>query len=58
MRFGKQLAEQAFNPDGPSFADGLRKARERIERERAAGASTGTPATGTTTEASSGPKKG
>ena len=36
MRFGKQLAEQALNPDGPSFADGLRKARERIERERAA----------------------
>ena len=38
LRFGKQLAEQAFNPDGPSFADGLRKARERVERERAAAA--------------------
>lgn len=36
LRFGKQLAEQAFNPDSPSFADGLRRARERIERERAA----------------------
>ncbi|MES1239662.1 MAG: hypothetical protein ABUL57_02235, partial [Chloroflexota bacterium] len=34
LRFGKQLAEQALNPDGPSFADGLRKARERMERER------------------------
>jgi len=34
MRFGKQLAEQALNPDGPSFADGLRRARERTERER------------------------
>jgi hypothetical protein len=28
-RFGKQLAEQALNPDGPSFAEGLRRARER-----------------------------
>jgi hypothetical protein len=36
LRFGKQLAEQALNPDGPSFADGIRKARERLERERAA----------------------
>ncbi|HJP88689.1 MAG TPA: hypothetical protein VJ850_06625 [Candidatus Limnocylindrales bacterium] len=36
MRFGKQLAEQALNPDGPSFADGLRKARERMDREKAA----------------------
>lgn len=35
MRFGKQLAEQALNPDGPSFADGLRRARERMEREKA-----------------------
>jgi hypothetical protein len=38
MKFGKQLAEQALNPDGPSFADGLRKARERMEREKAASA--------------------
>jgi hypothetical protein len=36
LRFGKQLAEQALNPDGPSFADGIRRARERVERERAA----------------------
>ena len=35
LKFGKQLAEQALNPDGASFADGLRKARERVERERA-----------------------
>jgi hypothetical protein len=34
MRLGKQLAEQALNPDGPSFGDGLRKARERVARER------------------------
>jgi hypothetical protein len=39
LRFGKQLAEQALNPDGPSFADGLRKARERVEKERAGRAS-------------------
>jgi hypothetical protein len=38
MRLGKQLAEQAFNPDGPSFGDGLRKARERVARERAGAA--------------------
>ena len=41
LKFGKQLAEQAFNPDGPSFADGLRKARERVERERSGGNSAG-----------------
>jgi hypothetical protein len=29
QRVGKQLAEQAMNPDGPSFAEGLRRARER-----------------------------
>lgn len=31
-RLGKQLAEQAFDPDGPSFAAGLRRARERAAR--------------------------
>lgn len=41
LRFGKQLAEQALNPDGPSFADGLRKARERVERERSGSNGTG-----------------
>lgn len=35
MRLGKQLAERALDPDGPSFAEGLRRARERA---RAAGA--------------------
>ena len=29
MRLGKQLAERALDPDGPSFAEGLRRARER-----------------------------
>jgi hypothetical protein len=28
-RIGRQLAEQALHPDGPSFAEGIRKARER-----------------------------
>ena len=35
LRFGKQLAEQALNPDGPSFADGMRRARDRVAKERA-----------------------
>lgn len=29
QRLGKQLAERALDPDGPSFAEGLRRARER-----------------------------
>lgn len=29
VRFGKQLAERLLDPDAPSFADGLRKARVR-----------------------------
>ena len=32
-RLGKQLAERALDPDGPSFADGMRRARERMQRE-------------------------
>jgi hypothetical protein len=28
-RLGKQLAERALDPDGPSFAEGIRRARER-----------------------------
>jgi hypothetical protein len=35
MRIGKQLAEQALNPDGPSFADGMRRARDRASAARA-----------------------
>jgi hypothetical protein len=30
-RLGKQLAERALDPDGPSFAEGLRRARERVD---------------------------
>jgi hypothetical protein len=37
-RLGKQLAEQALNPDGPSFADGMRRARDRAAAARATGA--------------------
>jgi hypothetical protein len=28
-RLGRQLAERALDPDGPSFAEGIRRARER-----------------------------
>jgi hypothetical protein len=31
QRFGKQLAERALDPDAPSFAEGLRRARERLD---------------------------
>jgi len=34
-RLGKQLAERALDPDGPSFAEGIRRARERARREAA-----------------------
>ena len=37
MRLGKQLAERALDPDGPSFADGLRRARERTRSDGASG---------------------
>ena len=36
-RLGKQLAERALDPDGPSFADGMRRARERMQREATIG---------------------
>jgi hypothetical protein len=29
QRLGRQLAERALDPDGPSFVEGLRRARER-----------------------------
>ena len=32
LRMGKELAERALDPDGPSFADGMRRARERVRR--------------------------
>ncbi|HEX5589394.1 MAG TPA: hypothetical protein VFX65_03780 [Candidatus Limnocylindrales bacterium] len=31
-RAGKELAERFFDPDGPSFGEGLRRARQRMER--------------------------
>ncbi|MBI2763637.1 MAG: hypothetical protein HYX54_07820 [Chloroflexi bacterium] len=30
VRAGREFAERLFDPDGPSFADGLRKARARM----------------------------
>ncbi|MEW5989868.1 MAG: hypothetical protein AB1736_00805 [Chloroflexota bacterium] len=32
VRAGRELAERLFDPDGPSFAEGLRKARARMDR--------------------------
>ena len=32
VRAGRQFAERLFDPDGPSFAEGLRKARTRRDR--------------------------
>jgi hypothetical protein len=32
-RLGRQLAERALDPDGPSFAEGIRRARERANPE-------------------------
>jgi hypothetical protein len=31
VRAGRQFAERLFDPDGPSFAEGLRKARARMD---------------------------
>jgi hypothetical protein len=32
IRAGRQFAERLFDPDGPSFAEGLRRARTRMDR--------------------------
>jgi hypothetical protein len=37
QRFGKQLAEQALNPDGGTFSEALRRTRERQNGSRANG---------------------
>jgi hypothetical protein len=36
IRAGKELAERLFDPDRPSFAEGLRRARARMDRSSAA----------------------
>jgi hypothetical protein len=49
IRLGRQLAERMLNPDGPSFADGLRRARARTSADSATAgthASSGTSAAG------------
>ena len=49
IRLGRQLAERMLNPDGPSFADGLRRARARNSADSATAgspASSGTSAAG------------
>ena len=35
VRAGREFAERLFDPDGPSFAEGLRKARARMETSAA-----------------------
>ncbi|MBF8291101.1 MAG: hypothetical protein HW391_2069 [Chloroflexi bacterium] len=42
-RAGRQFAERLFEPDGPSFADGLRKARAGMDASGAAKASSEKP---------------
>jgi hypothetical protein len=41
LQAGKRLAEQLFDPDGPGFAESLRKARERAEARTAGPQSAG-----------------
>jgi len=36
VRAGRAFAERLFDPDGPSFAEGLRRARARMDRVTAA----------------------
>jgi hypothetical protein len=38
IRIGRQLAERMLDPDGPSFTDGLRRARDRQRGDRGNGA--------------------
>ena len=46
-RLGRQLAERALDPDGPSFAEGIRRARERArEATNGADGSNGTGGSG------------
>jgi hypothetical protein len=40
-RLGRELAERAFDPDGPSFAEGIRRARERAARSAGSDGSDG-----------------
>jgi hypothetical protein len=35
IRAGRQFAERLFDPDGPSFTEGLRRARTRMDRSAA-----------------------
>jgi hypothetical protein len=53
-RLGKQLAERAFDPDAPSFAEGLRQARDRARAASAAadGTEPSPPANGPTAASS------
>ncbi|HEX4897717.1 MAG TPA: hypothetical protein VFV53_05095 [Candidatus Limnocylindrales bacterium] len=46
IRAGRQFAERLFDPDGPSFAEGLRKARARMERTAGSDDTAGTDSPG------------
>ena len=52
IRLGRQLAERMLNPDGPSFADGLRRARARTSADSA---TAGSPASSGTSAAEAPP---
>lgn len=41
VRAGREFAERLFDPDGPSFAEGLRKARARMDASAGKRKSTG-----------------
>ncbi len=41
VRAGREFAERLFDPDGPSFAEGLRKARARVDGAASRDASKG-----------------
>lgn len=53
QRLGRQLAERALDPDGPSFAEGVKRARERAQRNGSL-ATNGTSAGGKTPPAAPG----
>lgn len=42
IRAGRQFAERLFDPDGPSFTEGLRKARTRMDRSAGSDDAAGT----------------
>jgi len=58
IRLGRQLAERMLDPDGPSFADGIRRARARQSADGATAAGTSTSAGAAGPAAGAGPPPG